>query len=345
MKCSIFDGFKDVFLKGCQKYDKKLNHQKIIREKISDTLRAEADALRALCHQIDEKLILAVEFIFASSGRVIVTGIGKSAIVAQKMVATFNSTGTNAIYMHAADAIHGDLGMIAENDVVICLSKSGNSPEIKVLIPMIKAFGNTIIGLVSHRDSFLYNEADFPVLLPMDKEADPNNLAPTTSTTLQMAVGDAMAIALLSLKGFSKESFARFHPGGSIGKQIYLKVSDLYKNNEKPKVYLHDDIKTIIVEISKKRLGITAVCDDNENMKGVITDGDLRRMLENSDDLRNITAVTIMNEKPKTIDAGALAADALGVMRKYSISQLVVVDGIRYVGIIHIHDLIREGIM
>ncbi|MBK6365135.1 MAG: KpsF/GutQ family sugar-phosphate isomerase [Saprospiraceae bacterium] len=345
MKCSIFDGFKAVLSKGCQKYNKKLNHQKIIREKITHTLQAEADALQALCQQIDDKMVLAVELIFSSSGRVIVTGIGKSAIVAQKMVATFNSTGTNAIYMHAADAIHGDLGMIAEKDVVICLSKSGNSPEIKVLIPMIKAFGNIIIGLVSHQDSFLYKEADYPVLLPMDKEADPNNLAPTTSTTLQMAVGDAMAVALLSLRGFSKESFARFHPGGSIGKQIYLKVSDIYKNNEKPKVYLNDNIKTIIVEISKKRLGITVVTDDNENMMGVITDGDLRRMLENTDDLRFVTAAAIMNEKPKTIDAGSLAADALGIMRKFSISQLVVVDGIRYAGIVHIHDLIREGIM
>lgn len=322
-----------------------MNNQNIIREKITDTLLSEANALLALSSSVDDNLIRSVEQIFLCTGSVVVTGIGKSAIVAQKMVATFNSTGTNAVFMHAADAIHGDLGIIKKEDIVIVLSKSGNSPEIKVLVPMIKGFGNKIIGLVSHKDSFLYQEADFPVWLPMEKEADPNNLAPTTSTTLQMAVGDAMAIALLTLKGFSKEAFGRFHPGGSIGKQIYLKVSDIYVHNEKPKVYESDPVKRIIVEISKKRLGITVVVDDNENMKGVITDGDLRRMLENTENLSSVTAKDIMNSLPKTIASDALAADALGTMRKNSISQLVVVEGNRYKGVIHIHDLIREGIM
>lgn len=322
-----------------------MNNQNIIREKITDTLLSEANALLALSSSVDDNLIRSVEQIFLCTGSVVVTGIGKSAIVAQKMVATFNSTGTNAVFMHAADAIHGDLGIIKKEDIVIVLSKSGNSPEIKVLVPMIKGFGNKIIGLVSHKDSFLNQEADFPVWLPMEKEADPNNLAPTTSTTLQMAVGDAMAIALLTLKGFSKEAFGRFHPGGSIGKQIYLKVSDIYVHNEKPKVYESDPVKRIIVEISKKRLGITVVVDDNENMKGVITDGDLRRMLENTENLSSVTAKDIMNSLPKTIASDALAADALGTMRKNSISQLVVVEGNRYKGVIHIHDLIREGIM
>ncbi|MFZ1706189.1 MAG: KpsF/GutQ family sugar-phosphate isomerase [Saprospiraceae bacterium] len=322
-----------------------MNHQKIIREKISETLLVEGQALMELQNHINESWVQAVEHIFNSNGRVVVTGIGKSAIVAQKLVATFNSTGTNALFMHAADAIHGDLGMIREEDSVICISKSGNSPEIKVLIPMIKGFGNTVIGFVSVKDSYLYQESDIPVLLPLEKEADPNNLAPTTSTTLQMAVGDAIAIALLSLRGFSKEAFAKFHPGGNIGKQIYLRVRDVYKNNEKPKVYTLDNIKKVIVEISSKRLGITVVVDDNENMSGVITDGDLRRMLEHEEDFSKVTAHSIMNPSPKTIQVDALAVDALELMRKHSISQLVVVEGIRYKGILHLHDLIREGIM
>lgn len=302
-------------------------------------------ALSQLAESVDDNLIRGVEHIYQSPGRVVITGIGKSAIVAQKIVATFNSTGTNALFMHAADAIHGDLGMIRPEDTVICLSKSGNTPEIKVLLPMIKAFGNTIIGLVSHKDSELYRQSDYPVLLPMEKEADPNNLAPTTSTTLQMAAGDAMAVALLSLRGFSKEAFARFHPGGSIGKQIYLKVADVYTRNEKPKVYLQDNLKQIILEISSKRLGVAVVVDDNENMVGVITDGDLRRMLEKTDNVSLVTAADIMNPSPKTISVDALAVDALGKMRGHSISQLVVTEGIRYKGIIHIHDLLREGIM
>lgn len=322
-----------------------MNIQNIIKEKIEDTLIEESEALKALATRIDQSFIASVEHIFQSKGKVVITGIGKSAIVAQKIVATFNSTGTNAVFMHAADAIHGDLGIIGKDDTVMCLSKSGNTPEIKVLIPMIKAFGNPIIGLVSHESSYLYQQADYPVLLPMEKEADPNNLAPTTSTTLQMAVGDAMAIALLSLRGFSVEAFARFHPGGSIGKQIYLKVSDIYPRNEKPKVYQQESLKTIIVEISSKRLGVTVVADDNENMVGVITDGDLRRMLEKDVNFSEIRACDIMNAHPKTIAVDALAVDALALMRKHSIAQLIVVDGLRYQGIIHLHDLVREGIV
>jgi len=322
-----------------------LNNQNIVKEKIFNTLIAESKALEILANSIDEAAILCVETIFNSTGRLVVTGIGKSAIVAQKIVATLNSTGTNAIFMHAADAIHGDLGMIKQEDLVLCISKSGNTPEIKVLIPMIRNFGNKIIGMVSHKESYLYQQADIALWLPMDREADPNNLAPTTSTTLQMAMGDAIAVALLSLRGFSVDEFARFHPGGSLGKQIYLKVDELYIQNEKPKVYLQDSLKNVIIEISSKRLGFTAVVDDNENIRGAITDGDLRRMLERTSDLQGLTAIQLMNNQPKTIAADALAVDALAMMRKYSISQLIVKEGFRYLGVIHIHDLIREGII
>lgn len=319
--------------------------QNKIREKLRETIIHEATALSKLSDCISEEMVQAVSHIFHSSGRLVVTGIGKSAIVAQKIVATLNSTGTNALFMHAADAIHGDLGMIAKEDVVICLSKSGDTPEIKVLVPLIKSFGNTLIAMVSNPNSLLATQADFTLYLPMESEADPNNLAPTTSTTLQMALGDAIAVALLSLKGFSQEHFARFHPGGSLGKQLYLKVSDLIVRNEKPKVYLTDNLKQVILEISSKRLGVAAVMDDNENLKGIITDGDLRRMLEGHTDLLSLHAADIMNASPKTIAADTLAIDALAVMRKHSISQLIVVDSNRYKGIVHLHDMIREGII
>nr|MBP9055253.1 KpsF/GutQ family sugar-phosphate isomerase [Saprospiraceae bacterium] len=278
-------------------------------------------------------------------GRLIVTGIGKSAIVAQKIVATFNSTGTTAVFMHAADAIHGDLGMIRSDDSVLCISKSGETPEIKVLVPLIRGFGNPLIAMVSNLESFLAKNADYVLMLPLEQEADPNNLAPTTSTTLQMAMGDAMAIALLSMRGFSSEHFAKFHPGGSLGKQLYLKVGDLIQQNEKPKVYLSDNIRKVILEISSKRLGATAVMDDNENLKGVITDGDLRRMLETKDSVAHLLASDIMTANPKSIQHDTLAVDALALMRKHSITQLIVTDGQRYKGMIHLHDMIREGII
>lgn len=319
--------------------------QNEIKEKIENTLKAEADALLNLSNHVTPDMCAAVYHILNSKGRLIITGIGKSAIVAQKMVATFNSTGTNAIFMHAADAIHGDLGMIKEEDIVMCISKSGDTPEIKVLVPLIKGFGNTLISMVSNQQSYLATQADFVIHLPMQAEADPNNLAPTTSTTLQVAMGDALAVSLLSIKGFSPEHFAKFHPGGSLGKQLYLKVSDLIVHNERPKVYLHDSIKKIILEISSRRLGATAVLDDNENLKGIITDGDLRRMLELQANVSHILAQDIMNPNPKLVQIDSLAVDALVLMRKYCISQLLVVDGLRYKGIVHIHDLIREGIM
>lgn len=319
--------------------------QNEVKEIIENTLKAEADALLYLSKNVTQDMCLAVDRIINSKGRLIVTGIGKSAIIAQKIVATFNSTGTNAIFMHAADAIHGDLGMIKEEDIVLCISKSGDTPEIKVLVSLIKGFGNTLISMVSNVNSYLANQSDFVLHLPMEAEADPNNLAPTTSTTLQVAMGDAMAVAMLSIKGFSAKHFAKFHPGGSLGKQLYLKVSDLIVHNERPKVYTHDSIRQVILEISTRRLGATAVLDDNENLKGVITDGDLRRMLEAQENVSQIIAQDIMNPNPKMIQIDSLAVDALGIMRKFNISQLLVVDGMRYKGVVHIHDLIREGIV
>lgn len=321
------------------------NNYSFIREKIENTLKIEAKALQSLSDSVSDQMCQAVDLIYRSSGRVIFTGIGKSAIVAQKIVATLNSTGTTAVFMHAADAIHGDIGMISENDVVVCISKSGDTPEIKVLVPLIRNFGNRLIGIVSNSNSFLSLQSDICIMLPVEQEADPNNLAPTTSTILQMAIGDAISVALLSLKGFSQEQFARYHPGGSLGKQLYLKVSDLIIRNEKPKVYLRDSIRKVITEISGKRLGATAVMDDNENLMGIITDGDLRRMMENTDNITQISAGDIMSLKPKTVHFDCLAVDAFAMMKNFSITQLIVVDGMRYKGMVHLHDMIREGII
>lgn len=322
-----------------------MDKQILIKKNIQKTIELEANALFELKECVNDDMCNAVMAIFHSKGRLIVTGIGKSAIVAQKLVATFNSTGTTAMFMHAADAIHGDLGMIQKDDLVLCISKSGDTPEIKVLVPLIKNFGNILIGMVSNNGSYLAQKSDYVLYLPMDAEADPNNLAPTTSTTLQMAMGDAMAVALLSLRQFSPEHFARYHPGGSLGKQLYLKVADVTNDKVKPKVYSGDNLKIVIVEISTKRLGATAVMDDNENLIGIITDGDLRRMLEVNTDISDITAGQIMSRSPKYIQSDMMATEALALMRMYSITQLLVMDGNRYKGIIHIHELIKEGII
>ena len=322
-----------------------LDKQILIKKNIQKTIELEANALFELKECVNDDMCNAVMAIFHSKGRLIVTGIGKSAIVAQKLVATFNSTGTTAMFMHAADAIHGDLGMIQKDDLVLCISKSGDTPEIKVLVPLIKNFGNILLGMVSNNGSYLAQKSDYVLYLPMDAEADPNNLAPTTSTTLQMAIGDAMAVALLSLRQFSPEHFARYHPGGSLGKQLYLKVADVTNDKVKPKVYSGDNLKIVIVEISTKRLGATAVMDDNENLIGIITDGDLRRMLEENTDISDITAGQIMSRSPKYIQSDMMATEALALMRMYSITQLLVMDGNRYKGIIHIHELIKEGII
>lgn len=308
------------------------------------TILTESYAIANLANLIDENFENAVKFILNSKGRVIVTGIGKSANIATKIVATFNSTGTPAIFMHAADAIHGDLGNVQKDDVVICISKSGNTPEIKVLVPLIKNYGNKIIAITGNMDSFLGKNADFPLNTFVEKEACPNNLAPTTSTTAQLVMGDALAVCLLELNEFSSKDFAKYHPGGALGKRLYLRVSDLIKNNQLPKVLENDTISKVIVEISEKRLGVTAVVA-KDKIVGIITDGDLRRMLSKTTDINHFTAKDIMGKNPKTIHENAMATEALAALETDSITQILVVnDADNYVGVVHLHDLIKEGI-
>lgn len=309
-----------------------------------ESILMQAEAIKNLEFSIDQDFTEVVKLIINSKGRVIITGIGKSAIIAQKIVATMNSTGTPAVFMHAADAIHGDLGTILKEDIVICISKSGNTPEIKVLVPLIKNFKNKLIALTGKPDSFLAQNADFKLLVPVKKEACPNNLAPTTSTTAQLVMGDALAVTLLKIKGFSKHDFAKYHPGGSLGKALYLKVSDITSENLKPKVYPETLMKDVIIEISNKMLGVTAVVD-NENVTGIITDGDLRRMLAKFDDFQKLTARDIMSVNPKTIDNDAMAVDALEILETNNISQLIATKNGTYMGIVHLHNLIKEGII
>jgi arabinose-5-phosphate isomerase len=315
-----------------------------IIELAKSTIRHEADSIGNLANYIDESFEKIVELIYQSKGRVIVTGIGKSANIANKIVATLNSTGTPSIFMHAADAIHGDLGIIQKDDVIICISKSGNTPEIKVLVPLIKYRQNKLIGMVSNIDSFLGQNADYTLRTTIDKEACPHNLAPTSSTTAQLVMGDALAVSLLEYRGFSKEDFAKVHPGGSLGKKLYLTVNELYKQNESPKVNLKDPLKDIIVEISSKRLGATAVLENNK-LVGVITDGDLRRMLEKYDNIENLTAEEIMTKNPKVISRNELAINAFNLMEDHNITQLIVMDNGQYYGMVHIHDILKEGIV
>lgn len=309
----------------------------------------ESKAIQKLDQTINDAFVQAVLKIHDSKARVVITGIGKSGIIAQKIVATLNSTGTKSIYMHAADAIHGDLGIIEDRDIVICISKSGNTPEIKVLVPLIKNFGNLLIGITSNADSFLANQSDYTLNCFVDKEACPNNLAPTTSTTAQLVMGDAIAICLLKLKGFSSKDFARFHPGGALGKQLYLRVKDLIVHNEKPLVYSDTSIDQVIIEMTQKRLGVTAVVDRQENLLGIITDGDLRRMLNSEDYLSQrdyLKAKDIMSIDPRTIQSSQMAVDVVKIIKINSITQVLVVDNQgSYVGVLHIHDLIREGIL
>ncbi|MFB1039634.1 MAG: KpsF/GutQ family sugar-phosphate isomerase [Polaribacter sp.] len=320
---------------------KKLNP---ILQTAKETILLESAAIANLAKLLDENFEKAVNFILNSNGRVIVTGIGKSANIATKIVATFNSTGTPAIFMHAADAIHGDLGNVQENDVVICLSKSGNTPEIKVLVPLIKNYGNKIIAITGNVDSFLGKNADFPLNTFVEKEACPNNLAPTTSTTAQLVMGDALAVCLQDLRGFTKKDFAKYHPGGALGKRLYLRVSDLIENNQIPKVNASDSIAKVIVEISERRLGVTAVLE-NEKIVGIITDGDLRRMLSKTTDINHFTAKDIMGKNPKTVQENAMAIEALEKLESNNITQILVVDAQeKYIGVVHLHDLIKEGI-
>ena len=310
-----------------------------------ETILTESKAIANLTNLINIDFENAVKFILKSKGRVVITGIGKSANIATKIVATMNSTGTPAIFMHAADAIHGDLGNIQQDDVVICISKSGNTPEIKVLVPLIQNFGNKIIAITGNADSFLGTNADFTLNTFVEKEACPNNLAPTTSTTAQLVIGDALSVCLLEQRGFTNNDFAKYHPGGALGKRLYLRVSDLIKNNEAPKVSESDKVTQVIVEISEKRLGVTAVVNSENKIVGIITDGDIRRMLSKTTDINNQTAKDIMSSNPKTMDIDAMAVDALETLENNSITQILVVDNQKkYVGVVHLHDLIKEGI-
>lgn len=309
-----------------------------------ETILLQSESIANLVDLVDISFEKAVETILISKGRVIVTGIGKSANIANKIVATMNSTGTPAVFMHAADAIHGDLGNVQQNDVVICISKSGNTPEIKVLVPLIKSSNNKIIAITGNKDSFLGKNADFILNSFVEKEACPNNLAPTTSTTAQLVIGDALAVCLLKQKGFTDKDFAKYHPGGALGKRLYLRVADLVKNNEQPMVTEKDKVTKVIVEISEKRLGATAVTDNNKII-GIITDGDIRRMLSKTNKIEGLTASDIMTKNPKTINVDAMAVDALETMENNSITQILVVDNAKnYLGVVHLHDLIKEGI-
>lgn len=313
-------------------------------ERAKQVLQEEADAIIRMKELINEEFTKSLDLILNSKGRIIVTGIGKSAIIGQKIVATFNSTGTPAIFMHAAEAIHGDLGIIQPDDVVLCLSKSGNTPEISVLIPFFKMSGNKIIAIVGDPDSFLGKEADFVLDCSIEKEACPNNLAPTCSSTAQLVLGDALASCLIELRGFTSQDFAKYHPGGMLGKRLYTKVKDLYRFNEKPIVHPSSPIPEVILEISGKRLGITAVVE-MDKVVGCITDGDLRRMLEKHADYSRLMAKDVMSSNPKTLTEEVLAVEALELMKKKNITSIFVVDDNGfYLGVLHLHDIIKEGI-
>ena len=308
------------------------------------TILSESESIAKLTTFLDDNFVNAVQIIFHSKGRLVVTGIGKSAIIAQKIVATLNSTGTPSLFLHASEAIHGDLGMVQPSDVVICISKSGNSPEIKVLVPLLKRFGNKLIAITGNTTSFLGKEADFVLNTYVDSEACPINLAPTNSTTAQLVMGDAIAVCLMEMKNFTAEDFAKYHPGGALGKKLLLRVGDMLDTTHKPIVTPTSTIKTVIVEISEKRLGVAAVVE-NEKVIGIITDGDIRRMLNKTENISGLTAQDIMTKNPKTIKSTELVSDALNILEDFSITQLVVADNGEYKGIIHLHDILKEGII
>ena len=314
-------------------------------ETAKQSISMQANAINNLNTLLDDNFAQAIHAIHTSNGRVVISGIGKSAIVAQKIVATMNSTGTPALFMHAADAIHGDLGMVQQNDVVLIISKSGDSPEIKVLAQLIKGFGNKLISIVGNTQSYLALHSDIVLNTYVEKEACPNNLAPTTSTTAQIVMGDALAICLIEYNNFKTGDFAKYHPGGALGKKMYLRVIDLIKLHETPAVFEDDEIKSAIIEISKKRLGATVVLKTSNEIAGIITDGDVRRMFEKYEVFNNILAKDIMNTQPKKIDKDTLAIEAMNVMQQNNISQLIVTNNGQYAGILHIHDVIREGII
>ncbi|WP_447636197.1 KpsF/GutQ family sugar-phosphate isomerase [Flavobacterium microcysteis] len=308
------------------------------------TILAESKAIANLSELLTNDFAEAVEIIFKSKGRLIVTGIGKSAIIAQKIVATLNSTGTPSMFLHASEAIHGDLGMVQQDDVVICISKSGNSPEIKVLVPLLKRFGNILIAITGNLTSFLGKESDYVLNAYVESECDPINLAPTNSTTAQLVIGDALAVALMELRDFKSEDFAKYHPGGALGKKLLLRVKDMLDTTHRPIVAPDSSIKKVIVEISEKRLGVTAVVE-NDKVIGIITDGDIRRMLNDRDTFNDLTAKDIMTKNPKMIKSNDMVVDALNILEDFSITQLVVVDEGNYLGVIHLHDILKEGIV
>lgn len=320
-------------------------HANIVKNHAINAIESELQSLAVLNKSIDDSFVSVVDLILNSSGRVIITGIGKSAIIAQKIVATLNSTGQPAIFMHAADAVHGDLGIIQKDDVVIAISKSGNTPEIKLLAPLLRRFGNKLVAMVGNTASDLAVLADFVLDTTVDKEACPNNLAPTTSTTAQLLMGDALAITLLQMRDFKGEDFSKYHPGGALGKKLYLRCGELAAKNNKPAVGIQATVKEVIVEITRNRLGAVAVTSEQGNLLGMITDGDVRRMLENHDNLAGFTAGDLMNPNPVTVDTEMLAVDAAGIISERKISQVVVLNQGAYAGMVHIHDLSSEGIL
>lgn len=321
-----------------------MNTTTTILESAKKTILAESESIANLVHYLTEDFAKSVDIIFKSKGRLVITGIGKSAIIAQKIVATLNSTGTPSIFLHASEAVHGDLGMVLPEDVIICISKSGNSPEIKVLVPLLKRFGNTLIGMTSDLSSFLGKESHFILHAHVDSEACPNNLAPTNSTTAQLVLGDALAVALMEVRNFKNEDFAIYHPGGALGKKLLLKVKDMLDTTHAPQVSPKDSIKKVIMEISEKRLGVTAVVENN-TVIGIITDGDIRRMLNTRDTFADLVAQDIMTKNPKNINSSILVSEALNILENNSITQLVVLEDNKYLGVLHLHDILKEGIV
>ena len=320
-----------------------INTQAIL-DSARKTILTESESIANLVNYLDEDFAKATEIIYQSKGRLVVTGIGKSAIIANKIVATLNSTGTPSLFLHAAEAIHGDLGMVQPGDVIICISKSGNSPEIKVLTPLLKRYGNVLIGMTANKNSFLGKESDYVLHAYVESEACPNNLAPTNSTTAQLVLGDALAVCLMELNNFKSDDFAKYHPGGALGKKLLLRVGDMLDDTHKPAVLPDSSIKQAIFEISAKRLGVTAVLE-GEKVVGIITDGDIRRMLNDRDNIAGVVAKDIMTHNPKTIKPTDMAADALNTMENFAITQLVVEENGEYKGILHLHDILKEGIV
>jgi arabinose-5-phosphate isomerase len=321
-----------------------LKTNKNILEIAKKTIESESKSIAKLADLLTDDFLKAVEIIYNSKGRLVVTGIGKSAIIAQKIVASMNSTGTPSLFLHASEAIHGDLGMVQPDDVVICISKSGNSPEIKVLVPILKHFGNSLIAITGNTTSFLAKGADFILDTTVESESCPNNLAPTNSTTSQLVMGDALAVCLMELRGFNAQDFAKYHPGGALGKKLLLRVGDMLDQSHKPEVTPDTNIKKVIFEISEKRLGVTAVIENNKVI-GIITDGDIRRMLNNNDTFAHLTAKDIMTKNPKTIQLSSMVTDALNILEDFSITQLIVADQEEYKGVLHLHDILKEGIV